>query len=470
MKPSTPVPFPWRLTALGGVSLCLYLLGGVWQPPLERTNHPFYLLWFSAVFAVYVIALLDIRRHDLQPRPIVIGLIVGWALIFRVSVLWVTPGFLSDDIYRYIWDGLVQRAGINPYHFPPEAPELAFLRDDTIFPMINRKWALTLYPPGAQLFFRLMGWLCPGDLVAMKAMILLADVLTMLLLLLVLKHLGIHCANVLLYAWHPLVIVELGISGHLDGLMIPFVLLAFLCMMQNRPWLVGGSLAMATLIKLYPAILLPVLYRKGGWQMPLVFFGLMATGYLLYLDAGRQVIGFMPYYITPYEFYNLSLRPILMWLVGRITENPFPLVKWLSATFLVLVMVYCVRQSDKSPQQAVQWGVGLIALYLILLSPSVFQWYLVWLLALVTLTQSWLTPAWLYWSWSVNLGHLETLPIFADAPYTDCVSWNMRRSFCGSSAIGGWYALGSWCRRRTTSSMPGGKERRMMVLGRKPPS
>jgi hypothetical protein len=187
--------------------------------------------------------------------------------------------------------------------------------------------------------------------------------------------------------------------------------------MQNRPWRVGASLAMATLIKLYPAILLPALYRKGGWQMPLAFFGLIGAGYLLYLDAGPQIIGYLPYYISPIEFNNLSLRPILMWLAGLITANPFPYVKWLSAAVLVLVMVHCVRQTDKTPQQAVQWGVGLIALYLLLVSPSVFQWYLVWLLALVPLTQSWLTPAWLYWSWSVNLDYLETLPVFAGAMY-----------------------------------------------------
>ena len=144
--------------------------------------------------------------------------------------------------------------------------------------------------------------------------------------------------------------------------------------------------------------------------MPLAFFGLLGMGYLLYLDAGAQIIGYLPYYIAPDEFYNLSLRPILMWLVGLVTGNPFPIVKWLSAAILVLVMVHCVRQSHKSPQQAVQWGVGLIALYLLLVSPSVFQWYLVWLLALVTLTQSWLIPAWLYWSWAVNLDYLETLP------------------------------------------------------------
>jgi alpha-1,6-mannosyltransferase len=417
MKPLAPAPFPWRLAVLGAVSFFLYLIGSAWQPPLDRTNHPFYLLWLSGAFLVYVMALLNSRRHALQPHPFVMPVILGWAVIFRLSVLWVTPGFLSDDIYRYAWDGLVQQAGINPYHYPPEAPELEFLRDDTIFPMINRKWALTIYPPGAQLFFRLLAWLWPGQLVAMKTMVLLADAGSIALLLLLLKQLDWPRCHILLYAWHPLVIVELGISGHLDGLMLPFVLLAFLCMMHNRSWLVGASLAIATLLKLYPAILLPALYRKGGWPMPLAFFGLVGMGYLLYLNAGPQIIGFLPYYVAPDEFYNLSLRPILTWLVGLITGNPFPVVQWLSAAILVLVMVHCIHQPQKPQQQAVEWGVGLIALYLMLVSPSVFQWYLVWLLALVSLTPNWLTPAWLYWSWAVNLDYLETLPPFTHALY-----------------------------------------------------
>ena len=415
MSSTASARWPWRLAVLGGVSCLLYLLGSVWQPPLERMHHPWYFLWFSGVFVVYLLAFCDVQRQDGQSYPGALALIVGWALIFRISVLWVTPGFLSDDFYRYIWDGLVQQAGINPYNYPPDAPELGFLRDGTIFPMINRKWALTLYPPGAQLFFRLMAWVCPANLVAMKAVILLADALSIALLLLLLRHLGIHSSRVLLYAWHPLVIVELGISGHLDALMMPFVLLAFLCMMQHRPWPVGASLAAATLIKLYPAILFPVLYRKGDWRMPLGFFGLIGAGYLLYLDAGAHIIGYLPFYIAPDEFHNLSLRPILMWLAGLLTDQPFPYVKWLSAGLLLLVMLQCIRQTHKTHQQAIQRGVGLIALYLLLVSPSVFQWYLVWLLALVPLTQSWLTPAWLYWSWSVNLDYLETLPTFAGA-------------------------------------------------------
>jgi hypothetical protein len=398
------------------VSLILYAVGTVWQPPLERANQPLYVLWFSGVFLVYVAALLDARRQARQPHPAVLPLIVGWAVVFRFSLLWVTPG-LSDDIYRYVWDGLVQQASINPYKYAPEAPELAFLRDGTIFPMINRKSVITIYPPGAQLFFRLMAWISPGSLLAMKAAILLADVASIALLLRLLTRLRIPQTSVILYAWQPLVVVELGISGHLDGVMIPFVLLAFLWVMRDRPWLVGAALGVATLIKLYPALLLPALYRKRGWPLPLLCFGLVGAGYWLYLDAGSQVLGYLPYYLSPYEFYNLSLRRILMWLIGLITADPFPYVKGLSVAMCLLVMVRCVRHTDKTSQQAVQWGVGLIAFYLLVVSPSVFQWYLLWLLALVTLAPSWLTPAWLYWSWSVNLDYLGPLPMFQGVAY-----------------------------------------------------
>ena len=63
----------------------------------------------------------------------------------------------SDDAYRYVWDGRVQAAGINPYRYAPADPALAELRDDAIFPKINRaEYAVTIYPPVAQMFFFLV--------------------------------------------------------------------------------------------------------------------------------------------------------------------------------------------------------------------------------------------------------------------------------------------------------------------------
>ena len=402
----------WRLALLGFASLLLYMLGYIWQPPLDRSYYPMYFLWFSLLFLIYVGAFIELRRLAAVERYRVLPLIVGWALVFRLSLLWVTPGFLSDDIYRYVWDGLVQQAGINPYRYPPEAPELAFLRDDTIFPMINRRWAPTIYPPVAQLFFRLMAWISPGSLVTMKAVILLADAVSMALLLMLLKELHRDRAAVLLYAWNPLVVVELGLSGHLDGLMLPFVLLAFLCVFRQRHWLAGVALGLATLIKLYPALLLPVLWRRREWQMPVAGVVLIILGYLFYLDAGLQIIGYLPQYMTEYEAYNLGLRAVLTWALGTITADAFRAAQWLGSTVLLLVMLWCVKRGQKSPTAIVHWGVGVIALYFLMVSPSIFQWYLLWLLALATLSQAWWTPAWLYWSWSVNLGYLETLPMF----------------------------------------------------------
>jgi hypothetical protein len=335
--------------------------------------------------------------------------IIGWGLIFRASLLCVTPGFLSDDLYRYVWDGLVQQAGINPYIYPPEAPELAFLRDDTVFPLINRKWASTIYPPAAQLFFQAMAWLWPGSLLLMKGVILLADVATIFLLLALLKHLHADRAWVLLYAWNPLVLVELGISGHLDGLMIPFVLLAFLWTCSKRPWLAGLALGVATLIKLYPAMLLPVLWRQRAWMLVVAWAMAVAAGYGLFLDAGWQVLGYLPRYATPYEFYNLSTRHVLTWLFGFIAAEPYRYVQGVGAGLLLLAMGWSVHRGTHSELASMRWGIALIAGYLLVVSPSVFPWYLLWLLALATLVRSWLTPAWVYWSWAVNVDYLETL-------------------------------------------------------------
>ena len=413
-----------RLALLGLLSLLLYLVGRVWQPPLEWSYQPLYFLWFSALSCIYTVALVEVRRRPSASSPLLLPLVLGFALMFRLSLLWVTPGFLSDDFYRYVWDGLVQQAGINPYYYPPEASELAFLRDDTIFPMINRKWALTIYPPGAQLFFRAMAWLCPGKLVAMKGVILLADAGSIALLLRLLKQLERSQSLVLLYAWHPLVAVELGISGHLDGLMIPFVLLAFLWRFTKRPWLAGLALGAATSIKLYPAILLPALYRRRGWEMPIAFLATVGAGYLLYLDAGRQIIGYLPYYMVPNEAYNSSLRVMLNWMLGTVAPNASRYAQWLAGATLLFVMAQCARRQQKSLEEAIQWGVRLITLYLLLVSPSVYEWYLLWLLALVTLTQTWSLPAWLYWSWSVNLDYLELY-----------WSWSVNRNYLETLAL-----------------------------------
>src|SRR5438445_13850687 len=90
------------------------------------------------------------ERSDQRSALIII---LAGAVAMRLALLFVEP-YLSSDIYRYIWDGRVQAAGINPYRYVPKAPELAQLRDAVIFPNINRaSYAPTLYPPAADAIF-----------------------------------------------------------------------------------------------------------------------------------------------------------------------------------------------------------------------------------------------------------------------------------------------------------------------------
>src|SRR6516162_4381715 len=101
--------------------------------------------------AVWAMAATVVMRNtELQPA---LTLILVTAILLRLVAL-AAPVFLSDDINRYIWDGRVQAAGINPYRYIPTDPELELLRDTSIFPNINRNnYAPTIYPPIAQILF-----------------------------------------------------------------------------------------------------------------------------------------------------------------------------------------------------------------------------------------------------------------------------------------------------------------------------
>jgi hypothetical protein len=75
------------------------------------------------------------------------------AAAFRLALVSLPPQPLSNDLYRYLWDGRVAAAGISPYAHPPDAPALAALRDEAVYPNLRRRPAVTIYPPGAQALF-----------------------------------------------------------------------------------------------------------------------------------------------------------------------------------------------------------------------------------------------------------------------------------------------------------------------------
>src|SRR5271154_3430099 len=215
------------------------------------------------------------------------------ALAVRLIAV-IAPPFLSTDVYRYVWDGIVQCAGINPFRYIPADSHLAFLRDAKIYPNINRRdYAHTIYPPGSQIIFWTVTRISP-TVTAIKLAMLGFEAVTCYVLIRCLRLLHMRAERVLLYAWSPVCLWEIASSGHADGAALTFISLALLARLTNREKLAGGWLGAAVLVKLYPAALLPAFLRGRRLRVAWVMLAVIAAGYLFYLRKGVSVLGFLP--------------------------------------------------------------------------------------------------------------------------------------------------------------------------------
>jgi alpha-1,6-mannosyltransferase len=325
-------------------------------------------------------------------RP-ALGLILGTAVLLRLLAL-ATPVFLSDDIYRYIWDGRVQAAGINPYRYIPTDPVLAPLRDDAVFPKINRNnYAPTIYPPVAQMLFFLANRL-GGSVLAVKFFFVAVEGIGIGALLLILQAAGKPREHILLYIWHPLPVWEIAGSGHIDAAVVALAALAVAAAVtRGRAWS-GAALGAATLVKFFPLVLAPALWRpatsnRGDWRWPAAFLAVVVIAYLPYIGVGSRVLGFLPRYVAEENLASGSG----FWLVDIIASVvPRALPAYLGLGMIVMagLSIGALRRPP-NPGSCLPWAVALAAAALFFASPH-YPWYFVWLVALLTVAPWW--PAW----------------------------------------------------------------------------
>jgi alpha-1,6-mannosyltransferase len=372
------------LTASGTTLLALTVVATTIQEPdnLDR-----FLAVVGMQGAVYLVAVWAVWNSR-SSRHIIIG-VATVAALMRIPAL-AAPPFLSTDVYRYVWDGRVEAAGINPYRYVPTDPELAPLRDPDIFPEINRNnYARTIYPPVAEAIF-LAVTRVNESVTAMKAAMVGFEIITFAVLVSLLAAEGLPVGRVLVYAWHPLPLWEFAGNGHIDAALIAFTVAALWAARQHRGWLAGLALAGAALTKLYPAILLPALYRRWNLALPAAFAATVVLGYLPFIGAGWDVLGFLPGYVgdegfdgAGSGFYLLSLLrqlPPLDAISGRVYIVGAALIL---ATLAVFVML--PRDSARSPFA----GAAVLATaFTVLVSPH-YPWYFSWLIVFACMIRSW---------------------------------------------------------------------------------
>ncbi len=330
-----------------------------------------------------------------------IALIVAVGFALRLALLGSTPA-LEDDWYRYLWDGAVTAHGVNPYAVSPDeaqgeafAGSLQLLAHESgvVIERINHSQLKTIYPPVAQAGFALAYWMQPWSLESWRAVCLVAEVVTLVLIFALLGTVLRPAAWAAVYWWNPVVVKELVNSAHMDALLMPFVLGGLL--LAVRGWRVSacGLLALAAGVKIWPVILMPLVLRPL-WSdraavlrvtaLVVVVLGLIAWPVL----AGGldETSGFRAY-AQRWQTNNAVFPVVADLLRGLLTSWGVPVstsalaARGLFATALAIVIALVVRTPLSGPQDEVRRA-ALIVTALLLLSPAQFPWYLVWVLPL----------------------------------------------------------------------------------------
>ncbi len=283
-----------------------------------RENFLQVILLFTFLFAVYFVTVKFFSIIYFKQL-----LIAG--ILFRIMLLFSLPN-LSDDVYRFIWDGRLAANGINPFsHLPTEIIQMPPVNGITkeLFGQLNSPDYYTIYPPVLQGVFWLTAKLFPvnvfASVVFMKCIIFLVELGTVFLLIQLLKKISLPIHLSLLYFLNPLVITELTGNVHFDGVMIFFVLLAF-SLLQNKHLISSAiCLGLGIATKLVPVLFIPLFVNRLGWKKGLLFslVAMIATivlfAFVFDVDTTQNLLKSANLFIQRFEF-NASVYYIIRWI------------------------------------------------------------------------------------------------------------------------------------------------------------
>jgi hypothetical protein len=307
--------------------LVLLLVHPAWDAPI-RPLPVVGAAWIAFAAAAWLVRGLPIRWS--------VALILLGGIVLQLAALSAPPQ-QSTDMYRYIWDGRVQAAGIDPYAYIPTAPQLAGLRDQFLWPgngpscvkpgirdpgdpaltlvpgctMINRPTVPTIYPPVAEAYFLAVYEASPAGsgTTPMQAAAAVCAILITVLLLYALRWLGRDVRRAALWAWCPMVALEAGNNAHVDVVAVGLTAVALLLLARpgrpRRTVLGGVLLGLAIATKVTPVLVGPAVLRRRWAAVIASAAGAVAVVYVPHvLAVGAKVIGYLPGYLQEDGFAN----------------------------------------------------------------------------------------------------------------------------------------------------------------------
>lgn len=321
------------------------------------------------------------RLMNFKPSRKLIYIFVTSGILVRLFFLFGQP-IGSDDVYRYMWDGKIQDAGINPYLYKPVDKELNSLHSDILPSKMNFQNMKTIYFPLSQWLFYL-GYNLSGESVwAYKLLLLLSELLTLFLLYKIFVKLKIETKFILLYALAPLPIIQFALDAHLDGFGLPLLLAFIYYYLDDRKIISAIFLGLSFSIKPVGVLILPILFLR---EKKILDKLLMCT--VPFIAFGVQ---FLPYIFTsnPFEAFLIYTRNwfyngLVFNLLNSFIHNNQTSRLWCSILLCIsLVPVYFIKKNfiDK---------IYFAVLLLMIFSPVVHPWYITWTLVLAIVAQKW---------------------------------------------------------------------------------
>ncbi|NOX46037.1 MAG: DUF2029 domain-containing protein [Chlorobi bacterium] len=322
-----------------------------------------------------------------------LGFSLKIAFVLRLIFLFALPA-LSNDFYRFIWDGRMSVLGINPYLVLPKdfvgTVDMARVGSDAA-ELLKGQGSIspgnyTCYPPVNQFVFLLPAFLFPesilGSVVMMRIILVLSDLGTFFYARKILKRLDLPQSNILLYTLNPFIIIEMTGNLHFEGLTVFFLVFSLYLLLREKQKLSAVMLALSASVKLIPLLFLPFFMKKlGQWNSIKYYLIVGMVSILLFLpflsmDLVENFMSSIDLYFRKFEFnasFYYLFREIGFHLKGwNIIQKLGPILGL--ASLIVILLLTFIPKNERPRQMMVSMLMAISVYYFF--STTVHPWYI----------------------------------------------------------------------------------------------
>ena len=379
--------------------------------------------FFILPFAVYFVSIVWIMKTDGDDLYSSVVVVVAISIVMYATLMFQQAPTLSGDIYRYIWDGKLINNGLSPYKFPPDASQLAYLRDPNWY-LVENNDIISPYPPLIELFNAITYRISPSVL-AFKTLTTVFSIGTVASLPFLLRRMDFDPRLSLIFAWNPIFILEFGSSAHDDTIALFFVLLSLYLFSTNRMVPSAALMALAVVSKLFPILIVPLFLKKWGIKATAFFAVVVISFYIPFVLLGGSVI-------APISVYVFSSTPIFNAGIFAIFQDLFSVFGTSSAvtaarvteyTVFGILLVWMMRKAVFGEVQNIdlfRYSGILISVY-VAFSSTVQPWYLAWIFVpFLVMMPTW---SWIIFSGTIFLTYITYAQTPISPGYWAEITW-----------------------------------------------